>query len=130
MRDCRPQIGSFFANPIIDEGSFVQLLDKYPDIAHWKLDGGAVKLSAAWLIDQAGFKDYHDSETGMTTWPTQPLVLVNEKASTTADLLKFRDKIISTVYEKFEVRLTQEPELLPVEVPTAQADDLVLNQIS
>ena len=105
--------GSFFANPIIDDGTFVQLHDKYPDIAHWKLDGGGVKLSAAWLIEQAGFKDYHDEETGMATWPTQPLVLVNEKAKTTADLLKFRDKVAKTVREKFDIGLTQEPELLP-----------------
>lgn len=122
--------GSFFANPIIDEGSFIQLLDKYPDIAHWKLDGGAVKLSAAWLIDQAGFKEYHDPETGMTTWPKQPLVLVNEKAKSTADLLKFKDKIVNTVYEKFEVHLVQEPELLPADAPAPSQDDLMFNQLS
>lgn len=105
--------GSFFANPITDDGTFVQLQDKYPDIAHWKIDGGGVKLSAAWLIDQAGFKDYHDEETGMATWSLQPLVLVNEQAKTTADLLQFRDKIIAAVREKFDITLVQEPELLP-----------------
>ena len=105
--------GSFFANPIVDDGMFIQLHDKYPDIAHWKLDGGGVKLSAAWLIEQAGFKDYHDQETGMATWPAQPLVFVNENAKTTADLLTFRDKVAKTVKEKFDVGLTQEPELLP-----------------
>lgn len=115
--------GSFFANPIIDDGAFVQLQDKYPEIVHWKLDGGGVKLSAAWLIDQAGFKDFHDEETGMTTWPNQPLVLVNEKAKSTADLLKFKQKIVDTVREKFEVTLIQEPELLPNEDKPAANDE-------
>jgi UDP-N-acetylmuramate dehydrogenase len=106
--------GSFFANPIIDEGSFAQLQADHPGIVHWRLeDGSGVKLSAAWLIEQSGFKDYHDPETGMATWPLQPLVLVNEKAQTTADLLKFRDKIANTVLQKFSVGLIQEPELLP-----------------
>jgi UDP-N-acetylmuramate dehydrogenase len=72
-----------------------------------------VKVPAAWLIEQAGFKDYHDEETGMATWPTQPLVLVNERARSTADLLAFRQKILGAVEQKFGIALTQEPELLP-----------------
>lgn len=106
--------GSFFANPILDEGSFAQLHADHPDVAHWRLENsGGVKVSAAWLIEQAGFKDFHDEETGMATWSNQPLVLVNEKAQSTADLLKFRDKIANSVLQKFSVSLTQEPELLP-----------------
>ena len=107
--------GSFFSNPIIDEGSLVQIQAAYPDVAFWRLEGGrGVKLSAAWLIEKAGFKDFHDPETGMSTWPLQPLVLVNEKATSTAQLLVFRQKIIDTVKEKFDVTLKQEPEILPI----------------
>jgi UDP-N-acetylmuramate dehydrogenase len=107
--------GSFFSNPIIDEGTLVQLQANYPDIAFWRMDNGDVKLSAAWLIEHAGFKDYHDQETGMATWPSQPLVLVNEHATSTADLLKFRQKLIDTVAQKFGVPLKQEPEILPLD---------------
>jgi len=85
--------GSFFANPIVPEGM--------------------VKVPAAWLLEQAGFKDFHDPETGMGTWPAQPLVLVNEKATSTAQLLAFRQKILDAVQQKFGVKLEQEPELLP-----------------
>jgi UDP-N-acetylenolpyruvoylglucosamine reductase len=49
----------------------------------------------------------------MYTWSAQPLVLVNEHAKTTADLLKFKQKIIDAVYAKFKITLVQEPELLP-----------------
>ena len=45
--------------------------------------------------------------------PLQPLVLVNEHAKNTADLLAFKAKIVSSVQQKFGITLTQEPELLP-----------------
>lgn len=105
--------GSFFANPIIDEDDFIQMQADYPNAPHWPVDGGKVKLPAAWLLDQAGFKDMHDAETGMATWPQQTLVLVNEHARSTADLEKFKTNIIKTIAEKFHITLQQEPELLP-----------------
>lgn len=105
--------GSFFGNPIIDEGALVQIEADYPDIPHWPTEEGKVKIPAAWLIEQAGFKDYHDTETGMATWPTQSLVFVNERAQSTADLLKFRQKVRDAVLSKFGITLEQEPELLP-----------------
>lgn len=105
--------GSFFANPIITSEQFVDLQADFPDVSYWPIgDSGTVKLSAAWLIEQAGFKDFHDPETGMATWPTQPLVLVNESAQSTAQLLAFKQKIVDAVATKFSVMLTQEPELL------------------
>jgi UDP-N-acetylmuramate dehydrogenase len=105
--------GSFFANPIITTEAFAALAATYPDAPNWPTPDGRVKIPAAWLIEQAGFKDFHDEDTGMATWPTQPLVLVNERARSTADLLAFRQKILDTVHEKFGITLTQEPELLP-----------------
>lgn len=107
--------GSFFANPIVDEGKLVQLQADFPDIAFWKLEGGlAAKLSAAWMIEKAGFKDAHDTVTGMATWPTQPLVLVNESAKSTGDLLNFKQMIVDKVQAMFGITLIQEPELLPL----------------
>lgn len=105
--------GSFFANPIINKTSFSKLKLIYPTIKHWPLENGKQKLAAAWLIEKAGFKDFHDKGTGMATWPKQPLILVNEKAKTTADLLEFKQKIVDAVRENFDVSLEQEPELLP-----------------
>ena len=105
--------GSFFANPIVDQVVINNLSFKYGKIPYWSVGGGTFKLSAAWLIQQAGYKDFHDPETGMGTWPAQPLVLVNESAKTTADLLKFKQKIVDAVQVKFSITLVQEPELLP-----------------
>lgn len=105
--------GSFFANPIIVHENLVPLLESYSNLVYWQQDDGRAKLSAAWLVEQAGFKDFHDTETGMATWPSQSLVLINEHAKNTADLLKFKQKIIDTVQQKFGITLEQEPELLP-----------------
>jgi UDP-N-acetylmuramate dehydrogenase len=106
--------GSFFANPIISSTDFGELADKFGgDVPHWDASDDRVKVPAAWLLEQAGFKDIHDSETGMATWHAQPLVLVNERAKTTADLLAFKQKIVDAVQTKFGISLVQEPELLP-----------------
>jgi UDP-N-acetylmuramate dehydrogenase len=106
--------GSFFANPIIDGGTLAQLqADMDSDIPHWPQPDGRVKIPAAWLVEQAGLKDVHDAETGMATWATHSLVLVNENAQTTAQLLTFKQKIIDAVQAKFGITLEQEPELLP-----------------
>jgi UDP-N-acetylmuramate dehydrogenase len=106
--------GSFFANPIINDDTLRAVQDQYPDLPHWATDDPELtKIPAAWLIEQAGFKDIHDKETGMATWSIQPLVLVNEHAKSTADLLAFKQKIVDAVQKKFGITLEQEPELLP-----------------
>lgn len=104
--------GSFFGNPIIERFQFDDLRDQFPNIVFWDLPHDKVKLSAAWLIEQAGFKGMHDTETGMATWDRQALVLVNEHATSTQDLLKFKQKIVDAVQQKFNVTLEQEPELI------------------
>jgi UDP-N-acetylmuramate dehydrogenase len=106
--------GSFFANPIVSSGQVVQIeSDNDIAIPHWPAGEGLVKVSAAWLIEQAGYKDFHDPETGMATWPQQPLVFINEHATSTANLLAFKQKVVDAVQTKFNIQLVQEPELLP-----------------
>ncbi len=105
--------GSFFANPIVSHQDFIKLRSKFPDIPNWPTTGGRVKLSAAWLVEQSGFpKGHKDEETGMATWHSQALVLINEKARSTADLVKFKHKVVSAVQQKFGIKLEQEPELI------------------
>jgi UDP-N-acetylmuramate dehydrogenase len=105
--------GSFFSNPIVSSAELVRIRAGFPDIPTWTMSDGRAKLPAAWLIEQAGFKGIQDAETGMATWPSQPLVLVNEHATSTADLLKFKQRILEAVQAKFGIDLIQEPELLP-----------------
>lgn len=105
--------GSFFTNPFISSEQFEQLKRKYPDIKGWPTPDGRVKLAAGWMVEQAGFKNAHDERTGMGTWKGSALVMVNEHAQKTSDLLEFKQKIVLKVDEMFGVVLQQEPELLP-----------------
>lgn len=105
--------GSFFANPIVSQFFITQMSEKYGKFPHWSVGGNTYKIPAAWLIQQSGYRDFHDAATGMATWAAQPLVLVNESAKNTADLLAFKQTIVDAVQNKFGILLIQEPELLP-----------------
>jgi len=111
--DVIPNCGSFFSNPSIDQSTLMALLENYPNMPNWPTENGAIKLSAAWLINQVGYQDYYDEETGIATYPSQSLVFINKTARSTADLLKFANKVKTAVKERFGVSLIQEPLLLP-----------------
>jgi UDP-N-acetylmuramate dehydrogenase len=111
-----PNVGSFFANPIVSEEKMIYLKDEYVMIPNWDAGENQVKLSAAWLIERTGFKDFQDTKTGMATWPAQPLVLINYNAHSTANVLEFKQTIVDAVKSKFGIELQQEPELLPLSI--------------
>lgn len=114
-----PNCGSFFQNPIVSKEQLASILERHPDLAGWATTmswdqpDGTVKIAAGALLEYLGFKDFHDKETGMSTWKLQSLVLVNDRAKSTQDLLTFKQKIIDAVREAFNITLVQEPELLP-----------------
>lgn len=106
--------GSFFANPVVDADVLSRIQTDFPDVRYWPTKiPGKVKVSAAWLIEHAGFADYNDTGTGMATWHGQPLIVVNEHAVSCAQLLEFKHKLVSAVRSRFDITLEQEPELLP-----------------
>ena len=108
--------GSFFKNPVVPAsalGNIAEVLSLTPaEIPHWPADSGRVKLSAAWLIERAGFpKGFRRGPAGISTRHT--LALVNAAGNATcAQLLALRDLIILTVEDRFGITLHQEPVLL------------------
>lgn len=104
--------GSFFYNPIITAEEFNRIKFDHPELEGHSQPDGRLKISAAWLVEKAGFKDFHDLETGMATWPKQPLVFINERAPNTTALLVFREKVKAKIKEMFGIDLEQEPELV------------------
>jgi UDP-N-acetylmuramate dehydrogenase len=105
--------GSFFINPVIGQSKLEQIRQKYPDAVSWPASEGKTKISAGWMIEKAGFKGYHDQLTGMGVWPNSALIVINEHAKTTADLLAFKQKIVDKIKTEFDIELVQEPEILP-----------------
>jgi UDP-N-acetylmuramate dehydrogenase len=94
--------GSFFTNPIVPTD---HLVDGCP---HWPADDGRVKLSAAWLVEHAGYgRGTRDGRVGTSS--RHSLALTTEPGATAAELLAFADRIVATVQEKFGVTLEREP---------------------
>lgn len=104
--------GSFFRNPIITIMELEEIRSEYPGVIYWSVGDDMAKVSGAWLLEQLGLKGYHEPNTGMAVWEHQALVFVNEKATSTAQLIAFRDAVIKSVEEKFGITLEQEPELI------------------
>ena len=98
--------GSFFKNPIVNSGTYKSLLDKFPNIPAHKIDDDNYKISAAWLIDQSGFKNKKDKNVGV--YENQPLVIINNGKATGKELLNFALNIKETIYDNFEIELEEE----------------------
>jgi UDP-N-acetylmuramate dehydrogenase len=105
-----PSAGSFFKNPLVTSEFATNFLESFPDAPHWTMKDGRVKLSAGWLIDQAGLKSYQNH--GFQIYPKNALVVTNIANGTAEGLRDFRAEIIQKVEQKFGVKLEQEPESL------------------
>jgi len=97
--------GSFFKNPVILPQQFENLKRSFPGIVSFQQDG-KIKLAAAWMIEQCGWKGKRVGNAGVHS--TQPLVLVNSGNATGSEIMNLRDEIRISVYEKFGVRLETE----------------------
>jgi UDP-N-acetylmuramate dehydrogenase len=104
-------VGSFFVNPFVDP-------QDVPDgCPHWVVDG-RTKLSAAWLIENAGFyKGFGcDRQPGRAALSTKhTLALTNRGGATTAEILDLAREIRTGVEATFGVRLFPEAHLAGVE---------------
>ncbi len=69
-----------------------------------------IKIPAAWLIDQAGFKG--KTLNKVRCHPTQPLVLTNLGGATGNDVITMAKDIIASVQGKFGIQLEPEVRLL------------------
>lgn len=101
--------GSFFTNPIVS----AEALDLLPaDAPRYPADGG-VKLSAAWLIERAGFPKGHPGPGGRVSLSGKhTLALTNRGSATTADLLALAREVRDGVQARFGVSLVPEPLLI------------------
>lgn len=102
--------GSFFKNPVISIEKFKQLESTFPDIVHFSLPEGKVKLAAGWLIEKCGWKGKKVGNTG--TWKNQALVLVNHGNATGNEVFALSEEIINSVKTRFNVDLEREVNII------------------
>ena len=101
--------GSFFKNPVVSAAQFAAIAQGYDTVPHFILDGGFVKVPAAWMIEQCGLKGV--VEGGAAVYEKQPLVIVNASGNACPeDVLKLENRIRASVLEKFGVELQPEVE--------------------
>jgi UDP-N-acetylmuramate dehydrogenase len=109
--------GSFFMNPIVPKvkadavrGLCVEqgLVREAEDVPCFVAPGGEHKLSAGWLIEQAGFaKGLRRGAFGIST--RHALALVHHGGGSTRELLAFAAEIQGAVADRFGVELEIEP---------------------
>jgi UDP-N-acetylmuramate dehydrogenase len=103
-----PNAGSFFKNPWVDIDSAQALIAKHPSMPHWPTsDVSHIKLSAGWLIEQAGFKGYRNGDAGIA--PGHALVLVNHGEASGSQLLALARQVQEKVKAQFGVTIEPEP---------------------
>ena len=99
--------GSFFKNPVISHEAYETLTRQIRDdrVPHYEQEGG-IKIPAAWLIEQCGWKG--KSIGGAQCYPKQPLVLVNTGSATADDIVALAAAICKDVQDKFGITISPE----------------------
>jgi UDP-N-acetylmuramate dehydrogenase len=106
----RRSCGSFFLNPILDavDAGAVAARARDATMPRWPQPDGRVKLSAAWLIEHAGFaRGERAGPVGLSSRHT--LAIVAHDGARAADVVAFARRVQSAVEARFGVRLTPEP---------------------
>ncbi len=102
--------GSFFKNPIVPVGKFIQLQSNFPDIVHYPASPGFIKLAAGWMIEYCGWKGKVLGNAG--TWKNQALVIVNTGKASGNEIYNFSELIIESVKSRFDVTLEREVNII------------------
>lgn len=107
-----PNAGSFFKNPLVSSTHAQSLLRRYPQMPTFAQPGGQVKIPAAWLIDQCGFKGV--SRGPVAVHKHQALVLthnLNNGGGDGSQLLALAAELQDAVEQRFSIRLETEPRI-------------------
>lgn len=108
-------VGSFFVNPVVAREEFERVKELSTKLTHGKAEMPAfpasddkVKLSAAWLIERAGFsRGYRHGNVGTST--KHSLAIINRGGGTAREVIELKELIQARVADTFGISLTPEP---------------------
>lgn len=98
--------GSFFKNPVISKEQFLALKEIYTNMPHYPVSDTSIKIPAAWLIDQLGFKGTTRNKVGVHK--NQALVLVHYGSGQGQDVRMLAQEIQAKVKSSFNIEITPE----------------------
>jgi UDP-N-acetylmuramate dehydrogenase len=99
--------GSFFKNPVVTPEQCRDIIGRDPEIVHYPMPDGSVKLAAGWMIDACGWKGKSVGQAGV--YEKQALVLVNRGSAIGSEVMTLARAIQESVYGRFGIRLEPEP---------------------
>ncbi len=103
--------GSFFKNPQVAADVATALKAEHAALPIFPANNPALrKLSAAWMIENCGWKGHRDGDAGVSA--QHALVLVNHGHATGAQLLDLAHRVATSVRERFGVMLEPEPRII------------------
>ena len=102
-------VGSFFTNPVVSEQFYREMAPQPPG---WPNPDGTVKVSAAWLIQHAGFAKGYSTNPRVGISTKHTLALTNRGGGTTEELLDLAREVRDGVRERFKITLHPEPVLV------------------
>jgi UDP-N-acetylmuramate dehydrogenase len=103
-------VGSFFTNPVLDGDAAASLP---PEAPRYPQPDGSIKTSAAWLIEQAGYRRGFPGAEGQVALSTKhALAVTNRGGATTSELLDLARELRDGVRARFGVTLEPEPTLI------------------
>jgi UDP-N-acetylmuramate dehydrogenase len=113
-------VGSFFTNPVVADGELPAVLERIayrvgPDVPvpQYPAGVGTSKLSAAWLIERAGFAKGHNGPGGRVALSGKhTLALTNRGNASADDVLALAREVRDGVRDTFGVDLHPEPVLV------------------
>jgi UDP-N-acetylmuramate dehydrogenase len=100
--------GSFFKNPVLSKRQYREFVYKNPDIKGVETNDGKYKLSAARLIELAGWKGKNYKNSGAAVYDKHSLILVNKGYASGMDVFNLSEEIINDVKNKFFITLERE----------------------
>ena len=99
--------GSFFKNPVVTTEQCRDIIGRDPEVVHYPLPDGSIKLAAGWMIDACGWKGKSVGQAGV--YEKQALVLVNRGGAIGSEVMLLAGAIQESVYGRFGIRLEPEP---------------------
>jgi UDP-N-acetylmuramate dehydrogenase len=99
--------GSFFKNPVVTPEQCRDIIGRDPEVVHYPLPDGSIKLAAGWLIDACGWKGKAVGQAAV--YEKQALVLVNRGGAIGSEVMTLARAIQESVYGRFGIRLEPEP---------------------